>query len=69
MADEAPTADAKTEEESVSMVEFLENRPPGSMFKIPDLMVKETYQSGGFNWWLNVPPLHLYCDSAESPRA
>jgi hypothetical protein len=47
------------------MVEFLENRPPGSMFNIADLMEMEKYSRGGFNWQLNVPRLHLYCDSAE----
>jgi hypothetical protein len=47
------------------MVEFLENRPPGSMSNIADLMEMEKYSRGGFNWQLKVPPLQLYCGSAE----
>jgi hypothetical protein len=35
------------------------------MFNIADLMEMEKYSRGGFNWQLKVPPLQLYCGSAE----
>jgi hypothetical protein len=65
MAEETPTAGTKTEPELISIVEFFENKPPGSMLAIVDLITKEIYAGGGFNWRLNTPPLHLYCDSEE----
>jgi hypothetical protein len=66
MAEDMPAANIKEpEQEPISMVEFLENRPPGSMLKIADLMEVETYSRGGTQWRLHTPPIHLYCDSPE----
>jgi hypothetical protein len=41
MAEETPTAGTKTEPELISIVEFFENKPPGSMLAIVDLITKE----------------------------
>jgi hypothetical protein len=46
MAEDTPSADVESEQQPISMVEFLENRPPGSMSNIADLMEMEKYSTG-----------------------
>jgi hypothetical protein len=50
----------------ISMVEFLESRPPGAMLEISDLMEEVANRgTGGSYWRLNSPPLHIHCDSEK----
>lgn len=52
-------------DDSIRFADFLESKPPGSRWKISDLMMIERYQSGGTAWKLNNPRLHLHCQSDE----
>ncbi|WP_316176478.1 MULTISPECIES: hypothetical protein [unclassified Bradyrhizobium] len=64
MSDQTPDV-TTSGAEAISMVEFLESKPPGKVFEVGDLIEQITTTQGRVIFRLNTPRIHIHCDSPE----